>query len=54
MQIHSVMFGGKDFVISVGKPEMKFPFTHLSTQVLEMIWHLDCNCYGGAVPRYGI
>lgn len=35
-QIFSVKFGGKVFVIGVGKPEMKIPFMRLSTQEIDL------------------
>ncbi|KAL9611122.1 MAG: hypothetical protein Q9167_004226 [Letrouitia subvulpina] len=34
--IYSVKFGGKVFVIGVGKPEMKIPFMRLSTQEIDL------------------
>ena len=34
--IHSVKFGGKVFVIGVGKPEMQIPFMRLSTQEIDL------------------
>ena len=34
--IHSVKFGGKVFVIGVGKPEMQLPFMRLSTQEIDL------------------
>ena len=34
--IHSVKFGGKVFVIGVGKPEMQVPFMRLSTQEIDL------------------
>lgn len=34
--IHSVKFGGKVFVIGVGKPEMQLPFMQLSTQEIDL------------------
>ena len=34
--IESVKFGGKVFVIGVGKPEMKIPFMRLSTQEIDL------------------
>ena len=34
--IHSVKFGGKVFVIGVGKPEMEVPFMRLSTQEIDL------------------
>lgn len=34
--IHSVKFGGKVFVIGVGKPEMRLPFMRLSTQEIDL------------------
>ena len=34
--IHSVKFGGKVFVIGVGRPEMKIPFMRLSTQEIDL------------------
>jgi L-iditol 2-dehydrogenase len=35
-QIYSVKFGGKVFVIGVGKPDMKIPFMRLSTQEIDL------------------
>ena len=34
--IYSVKFGGKVFVIGVGKPEMQLPFMRLSTQEIDL------------------
>lgn len=34
--IYSVKFGGKVFVIGVGRPEMKIPFMRLSTQEIDL------------------
>ncbi|KAI4099044.1 MAG: hypothetical protein LQ345_007495 [Seirophora villosa] len=34
--IYSVKFGGKVFVIGVGKPDMQFPFMRLSTQEIDL------------------
>ncbi|KAL6713771.1 L-arabinitol 4-dehydrogenase [Lecanora helva] len=34
--IHSVKFGGKVFVIGVGKPDMSIPFMRLSTQEIDL------------------
>lgn len=34
--IYSVKFGGKVFVIGVGKPEMQIPFMQLSTQEIDL------------------
>lgn len=34
--IHSVKFGGKVFVIGVGKPDMTLPFMRLSTQEIDL------------------
>ena len=34
--VYSVKFGGKVFVIGVGKPEMQLPFMRLSTQEIDL------------------
>ncbi|KAL8754886.1 MAG: hypothetical protein Q9184_004967, partial [Pyrenodesmia sp. 2 TL-2023] len=34
--IYSVKFGGKVFVIGVGKPDMQIPFMRLSTQEIDL------------------
>ncbi|KAK4899849.1 L-arabinitol 4-dehydrogenase, partial [Elasticomyces elasticus] len=34
--IHAAKFGGKVFVIGVGKPEMKIPFMRLSTREVDL------------------
>ena len=46
--IWSVKFGGKVFVIGVGKNEMKIPFMRLSTQEIDLQWQYRCS---NAWPR---
>jgi L-iditol 2-dehydrogenase len=46
--IWSVKFGGKVFVIGVGKNEMKIPFMRLSTQEIDLQWQYR---YSNAWPR---
>ena len=46
--IWSVRFGGKVFVIGVGKNEMKIPFMRLSTQEIDLQWQYR---YSNAWPR---
>jgi L-iditol 2-dehydrogenase len=46
--IWSVKFGGKVFVIGVGKDEMKIPFMRLSTQEIDLQWQYR---YSNAWPR---
>jgi L-iditol 2-dehydrogenase len=46
--IWSAKFGGKVFVIGVGKNEMKIPFMRLSTQEIDLQWQYR---YSNAWPR---
>lgn len=46
--IWSVKFGGKVFVVGVGKNEMKIPFMRLSTQEIDLQWQYR---YSNAWPR---
>lgn len=48
--IHSVKFGGKVFVIGVGKPNMSVPFMRLSTQEIDLRFQYRyCNTWPRAI-----
>ncbi|KAL8684875.1 MAG: hypothetical protein Q9224_006089 [Gallowayella concinna] len=48
--IHSVKFGGKVFVIGVGKPNMTLPFMRLSTQEIDLQFQYRyCNTWPRAI-----
>ena len=48
--IYSVKFGGKVFVIGVGKPEMSMPFMRLSTQEIDLQFQYRyCNTWPRAI-----
>ncbi|KAI4272058.1 MAG: hypothetical protein LQ337_005570 [Flavoplaca oasis] len=48
--IHSVKFGGKVFVIGVGKPDVQMPFMRLSTQEIDLQFQYRyCNTWPRAI-----
>ncbi|KAL8797892.1 MAG: hypothetical protein Q9195_000244 [Heterodermia aff. obscurata] len=48
--IHATKFGGKVFVIGVGRPEMKLPFMRLSTQEIDLQFQYRyCNTWPRAI-----
>ncbi|KIJ50699.1 hypothetical protein M422DRAFT_27260 [Sphaerobolus stellatus SS14] len=48
--VHSMQFGGKVFVIGVGKDELAFPFMHLSANEIDLQFQYRyCNQYPKAI-----